>query len=667
MKIKRRILLTLALCWFTSLAWSMESVTLKLKWSHSFQFAGYYAAQARGYYRDAGLHVQFSEGKPGDDTVSEVMSGRAQFGTGSSSLLLNRKAHAPVVVLAVIFQHSPYVLIANPANGIKNIHDLAGKRIMVEPMAEELEAYLQREGISAEDYQTFPLSHDIRDFINNRTDAIYAYSSVQPYYLDRAGFEYRIFSPRAAGIDFYGDNLFTSEYFLRQHPDQVKAFREASLKGWSYAMAHPDEIIELILSEYSLEQPREKLAFEARKMRELIQPDHVDIGYMYPGRWQHIASVYSELGMLPADFSLEGFLYDPNPKTDLTWLYSTLLVSLGVVIALGGFASFIHTTNRKLTQSLTQLNEAKAELDISHQKYQTLTESMRDVVWIIDPDSRRYTYISPSIQGLTGFTPEEVLAAPLEESLAPESYELVHQGIAERLPKARSGMLKEDEYFMHELQIRCKGGSMVWTEVILHYYRNRQSGKIEIRGVSRDISERRLAEEKIRHMAQHDTLTDLPNRALFSEMTERALASARREQTELALVFIDLDKFKPVNDTYGHGMGDLLLKEVAIRIQQCVRDSDTVGRIGGDEFVMLLPRVGTAENALLIANKVRETLNRPFLIGGKQLSISSSMGVALYPEHGSSQAELEAHADFAMYHAKASGRDQVRLFTPQPA
>lgn len=663
-----RILVALSLLCLSTLASGQESITLKLKWSHSFQFAGYYAAKAQGYYRDAGLDVQFSEGKPGDDAVADVMSGHAQFGTGSSSLLLNRKAHTPVVVLAVIFQHSPYVLIANPANSIRNIHDLVGKRIMVEPLAEELEAYLQREGISSSDYQAIPLSHDIRDFMANRTDAIFAYSSVQPFYLDQAGFDYRIFSPRSAGIDFYGDNLFTSESFLKANPDQVKAFRAASLKGWTYAMAHPEEIIDLILRDYSQNQPRAKLEFEAREMRKLIQPEHVDIGYMYPGRWQHIVSVYGELGMLPKDFSIEGFLYDPNPQRDLTWLYSTLLIGLGILIVVGGFATYIHTANRRLRQSLAELYEAKAALDVSHQKYQTLTESMQDVVWVLDAETQRFTYISPSVQAMRGYTPEEVLAAPLQEALSPDSYATSCQRIAQHLPDLRAGLLTDKDHFTVELEKIRKDGSTVWAETIYHYCQN-PKGRIELRGVSRDITERRLAEEKIRHMAQHDALTDLPNRALFSEMTERALASARREATQLALVFIDLDKFKPVNDTYGHAVGDGLLQEVAARIQHCVRDSDTVGRIGGDEFVMLLPQVGSAENALLIANKVREALNRPFMIAGKTLSISSSMGVALYPEHGSNEIELATHADFAMYHAKASGRDQVTLYTadtPRP-
>jgi diguanylate cyclase (GGDEF)-like protein/PAS domain S-box-containing protein len=665
MTFRPRIFLLLLLFFMTGQAWGMEPITLKLKWSHSFQFAGYYAAKAQGYYRDAGLEVRFSEGKPGDDAVVEVVSGRAQFGTGSSSLLLNRNAHAPVVVLAVIFQHSPYVLIANPANGIRNIHDLAGKRIMVEPLAEELEAYLQREGISSSEYRAIPLSHDIRDFMSNRTDAIFAYSSVQPFYLDQAGFNYRVFSPRSAGIDFYGDNLFTSESFLKEHPDLVKAFREASLKGWTYAMKHPDEIIDLILRDYSQSQPRAKLEFEAREMRELIQPEHVDIGYMYPGRWQHIVSVYGELGMLPKDFPLEGFLYDPNPKSDLTWLYTTLLSSLGIVIVLGGFASFIHTTNRRLKLSLAQLNEAKKELDVSHQKYQTLTESMRDVVWVLDPETLRFTYTSPSVQAMRGYTPEEVLAAPLQDALTPKSYAASCQQIAEHLPEVRAGRLSSNDHFTVELEKTRKDGGTVWAETIYHYNLDPKTGRIEIRGVSRDITERRQAEEKIRHMAQHDTLTDLPNRSLFSEMAERALAAARRERTRLALVFIDLDKFKPVNDTYGHAVGDLLLKEVAARIRLCIRESDTVGRIGGDEFVLLLPQVGSAENALAIANKVREALNRPFLISAKQLNISSSMGVAIYPDHGANQPELEAHADFAMYQAKASGRDQVQLFTPE--
>ncbi|MBI5429885.1 MAG: GGDEF domain-containing protein [Nitrosomonadales bacterium] len=142
------------------------------------------------------------------------------------------------------------------------------------------------------------------------------------------------------------------------------------------------------------------------------------------------------------------------------------------------------------------------------------------------------------------------------------------------------------------------------------------------------------------------------------------MAKARRNNGRLALMFIDLDKFKPVNDTYGHGVGDLLLKEVAARMQQCVRESDTVSRIGGDEFVILLPAIEGERDASMVAGKVLHALSETFDLGGHSLSISSSIGIAIYPEHGDNELMLAKHADIAMYHAKHGGRNNARLYQP---
>lgn len=175
-------------------------------------------------------------------------------------------------------------------------------------------------------------------------------------------------------------------------------------------------------------------------------------------------------------------------------------------------------------------------------------------------------------------------------------------------------------------------------------------------------SELRASEHRFKQLAQHDVLTGLPNRSLFSDRLNQALAQARRDRAKLAMMYLDLDKFKPVNDTLGHAVGDLLLKEVARRMQACVRESDTVGRIGGDEFVVLLPHVDNQDDALLVAEKIRHALNQPFeLEGGHVASISSSSGVAVYPDHGTDDISLSAASDQAMYVAKECGRNQVRL------
>lgn len=167
--------------------------------------------------------------------------------------------------------------------------------------------------------------------------------------------------------------------------------------------------------------------------------------------------------------------------------------------------------------------------------------------------------------------------------------------------------------------------------------------------------------EELRHMAQHDPLTGLPNRALFSDRLGNELARARRQGGHFGLIFIDLDHFKPINDNFGHAVGDLLLRQVAQRMKESIRASDTVGRIGGDEFVVLMPMLADAEAARLLAEKLRYVIAQPFALDGRELSISCSLGVALYPTDGTDEIALAKSADEAMYQAKQSGRDRVWL------
>ncbi|MBP9903958.1 MAG: diguanylate cyclase [Rhodoferax sp.] len=205
----------------------------------------------------------------------------------------------------------------------------------------------------------------------------------------------------------------------------------------------------------------------------------------------------------------------------------------------------------------------------------------------------------------------------------------------------------------HLMQLFSDMARRVWTS----------RSELEAR-VAERTAELQQSQARLQHMAQHDSLTGLANRALFSDRLHQALAAARRDQTHLALLFLDLDHFKPVNDDYGHAVGDELLKVVAQRMLACVRESDTVARIGGDEFVLLLRSVSDdpGQTALTVAEKIREALARAFDIDGKALHISCSIGVAIYPEHGTDDITLAGHADQAMYLAKQAGRNRVTLF-----
>ncbi|EPK7359196.1 diguanylate cyclase domain-containing protein [Kluyvera ascorbata] len=170
------------------------------------------------------------------------------------------------------------------------------------------------------------------------------------------------------------------------------------------------------------------------------------------------------------------------------------------------------------------------------------------------------------------------------------------------------------------------------------------------------VIERQQMQARLQHMAQYDQLTDLPNRSLLHDRLKSALSTARREHGQLSLLYIDLDKFKQVNDTLGHGIGDLLLQETALRLKSCVRESDTVARVGGDEFVILIQGTLLPQFAALVAEKIADAFNAPFILDGHRLTITPSIGIALYPQHGSDERQLVEYADKAMYLAKNGKR-----------
>jgi ABC-type nitrate/sulfonate/bicarbonate transport system substrate-binding protein len=270
----------------------LDTVTLKLKWKHQFQFAGYYAALKKGFYQDAGLKVKIEEASDYTESTEAVLAGKADFGIGASDLVVNRVKGQPIVVLAAIFQHSPLVLLTKQDKGINQIHDIVGKRVMIEPHSDDLFAYLKDEGISKNQLIFYPHYFDITPLINNEVDAISAYLTDEIYLLKKQKISYNVFSPKSAGIDFYGDTLFTTEKQIREHPERVRKFLDASLRGWKYVFQNEQnmkDIIDLIYESYSKRHTREHLSYEAEKMRSFVIPEIVEIGYMYPGRWQHIA------------------------------------------------------------------------------------------------------------------------------------------------------------------------------------------------------------------------------------------------------------------------------------------------------------------------------------------------------------------------------------------
>lgn len=348
---KRHILFLLLGIFFLPSALSSkppEEINLQLRWLHQFQFAGYYMASNKGYYRDAGLRVRILEV---DDIhhspVDEVVSGRAQYGIGNSGLINERQKGKPVVVLAALFQNSPNVWILRKDSNISSITDLASKRLMMTKNIEntELMAIFQKEGIDLTKLNIIHSSFSTDDLITKKVDAYNGYFTNEPYYLKAKGIGYTIISPREYGINFYSDCLFTSDTELKDHPQRVKAFRDASLRGWAYALAHPEETIDVIVREYSQAKTREHLRFEAAAIHHLMEPDLIQIGHMNPARWEKIAQTYHSLGFSKSDTIPKGFIYDPNVTNEKKWLYYSLFIALGVIAIIAAIASYIYRLN----------------------------------------------------------------------------------------------------------------------------------------------------------------------------------------------------------------------------------------------------------------------------------------------------------------------------------
>jgi PAS domain S-box-containing protein len=340
----------------------LHRVVLQLPAQHKFEFAGYYAALEKGYYRKAGLDVRFREPESGQDPLSAVVNGEADFGVGSSDLVILRGQGKPVVALAVIFQHSPQVLLLRKGLGLRTALDLTGKTILFERPSAEVLAYLKSEGTPLDSLVLTEHPNRVEEFIRGGAAAMTARAFDEPQLLDQRGVEYDRLTPRSGGVDFYDGCLFTTQAQIDSQPKRVRDFLEASLQGWVYAMEHPYELIETILAQYSQRRGREYLVFEATKARQLIHSDLLEIGYMSSSRWKSIVDAYAALGLAPAGLSLNGFLYEHDPLLAYRWLMWPAVLGVGLLCVAIFVATRFFRLNRRLKINIEQRDKAECEL-----------------------------------------------------------------------------------------------------------------------------------------------------------------------------------------------------------------------------------------------------------------------------------------------------------------
>lgn len=634
---------------------SLEKVTMQVRWLHQFQFAGYYAAVEKGFYRDEGLDVTIQAGSPIRTPVSEVLAGNAQYGEANSELLYHYLEGEPLVALAAIFQHSPSILLARKDSGIRSPQQIAGKTVMMVGGTEDVDflAMIANEGIDISTINIIPSSYDINDLIEAKTDLFNAYITNEPFHLKERGIESYIIEPGDYGINFYSDILFTSHEELQNNPERVKAFRRATIKGWEYAMDNVDEIINLILNRYGAVKSRQHLEYEAETMRKLILPDLVPVGNINPGRFEHMADMMVKFGLASPGYSLADFFYDPSPKVDRAVYQRTVLIIGGLLLLSGVVALVLWLFNKRLIREIRHRKLVEEQLQHSEHHYKSIINNLQDVYYRADQQGLIQD-VSPSVEDVFGYKPEETIGTALANYYAEP---FTREAFLADLSRA-GGVLHN-----YEVKGLSKEGEERWVLVNSRLVSDgEQTGGVE--GTIRDITKRKKAEERLEHLAHYDVLTDLPNRVLLADRLMHAMAQAHRRRQLLAVAYLDLDGFKAINDEHGHEIGDCFLQELAKNMENALRESDTLARLGGDEFVAVIQDIADEADSENLIQRLLNAASQPLDIRGNSLVVSASIGVTFYPQEESDvDAEmLLRQADRAMYQVKQSGKNNYKIF-----
>lgn len=729
----------------------LERVSVQLQWADQFQFAGYYVAKEKGFYAEAGLDVSIRPFDPKRLAIDEVMEGRSEYGIGRSSLLVDRMRGKPVVALAAIFQSSPFVLLSARSANIRSPKDLIGKRIMMTQDFQDtiaIRAMVNSQGMRMEELKFIEHSYNPIDIANGKTDVMACYISNEPFTLKEKGIETNALNPEQYGFDFYSDILFTSEKELKQHPERVRAFVTATLKGWQYAFDHIEETARLIKTRYNTQNKSyASLVYEGQILKELAYRGNQPLGAMNLEKFRRISDIYKVMGIPQDEKRLRGFLYEDTSRIALplsieersllqmrTIRYTSTFswppfnyrsqsgalegiaadfwalvvkrsgmqteftpaltwngvldaiktksadVTLGTSISPDKepyalfskpYASFpnVIVTNKKIDflPGLSALEGKNVAIGNGYgiaaliaKKYPAIrivgvddtreglkllssgrVDAVIDILPVVAFLMNEYSYVDLKISGTTEFMFDVRM---MIRNDYPELKSIIDKGIDSITPAERQKIFNRYIAVTYEDTIDYRWvygiGFGALAVIALFMWRQFELGRYN---------------RKLLQMASTDPLTQLPNRIKTDEKLAECHAYYERHRRPYAVVILDIDWFKRINDTFGHLVGDKTLISIAQILRSHVRGTDTVGRWGGEEFIIVCPETDI-EGARQVAEKLRGVINEYDF--ETVHTLTCSFGISESRDDDRVE-DVVGRADSALYQAKEEGRNRV--------
>ena len=735
-----------------------HKVTLQLDWMNQFQFAGYYIAKEKGFYKEKNLDVTIKEFKKDINFVDNVLENENTYSIGNSSLIIDKLNNKDIVFLAAIFQTSPIILISLKESNINKINDLKNKKVMITPQSMDsinIKSMLKSQNINFDNIDFIPDSFNLDDLINGKVDALGAFLSSEPYTLKNKKVEFNIFNPSDFGFGFYGGILFTSNNELENNPKKVSDFYEASIKGWNYAFSNIEETAQLIFEKYNTQNKTlAALIYEANILKKLSQPDSsVCLGCIDPNKITEIKRLYLILGLgNNSNTKLDNLIFDHEKailnklenkfikdnsfslisninntpfsflkdneikgiETDLFKLISKKMnISYNIIEKPKNLSIFkniktndIHfeyiysknninlketlysnpiltipmalatNSDKNLITDLSILKGQKLAILRDSDIYKELISKYKNIYFILVDtkeegfellkDKKVFGFIDNILslshtiikEKMNNIKISGTLPYDFEMRIATKKENFVFLDIVNKIIPTLKKEDKEAILKQYQLIFIKQVNDYSWVYkyltpllfmlLVISFLNNK---------MRKEINKRKEAEEALKDYASKDSLTGIYNRGKIDELLKSQIKISKRYGETFSIIFFDIDNFKLINDDFGHIVGDDILKEISSLVSNNIRETDVIGRWGGEEFIIILPRI-TSNKAFILADNIRELVSvNNFSINR---TITISLGITQYTKEDTKE-DLIQRADEAMYFVKGKGRNGVKI------